>query len=201
MKTDALAAALKADILRTDRPATPTNITNCFACGGSYIYKGPNGENSGRFCSEKCREAYDAGYRRPALPAVKYGRLTAPSVSTGCPATQSGLPELGWKTLSLEVMHACGTFATMPCRQPRGCRGGGGQVNEENCAACWSTGAGRALPRSRRFSTRPRRMPKQRGSIRRSCSPRDSSPTCSHSPARCRAPATRPRTEAHGSPA
>jgi hypothetical protein len=59
MKADKLAAALKADILRTDRPTAPTNITNCFACGGSYIYKGPNGENSGRFCSEKCREAYD----------------------------------------------------------------------------------------------------------------------------------------------
>src|SRR5262249_51929703 len=40
MKTDALVAALKADILRPSTP-TPSSSTNCFLCGRSYGYGGP----------------------------------------------------------------------------------------------------------------------------------------------------------------
>jgi hypothetical protein len=57
MKTDALAAALKTDLLRTDLPATPS-IDDCFLCGRSFVYR-----DSGRFCSERCRERYDADRR------------------------------------------------------------------------------------------------------------------------------------------
>ena len=60
MKTDALVAALKADILRPSTP-TPSSSTNCFLCGRSYGYGGPRGDASGRFCSDRCREGYDAG--------------------------------------------------------------------------------------------------------------------------------------------
>jgi hypothetical protein len=60
-KIATLAAALKADILSTDRPSTPSSSIDCFLCGRSYTYKGPNGDDSGRFCSDKCREAYDRG--------------------------------------------------------------------------------------------------------------------------------------------
>jgi hypothetical protein len=59
-----LADALKADIL-ADRPFTSPSSVECFLCERSYIYKGPNGDDSGRFCSDKCRESYDAAYRRP----------------------------------------------------------------------------------------------------------------------------------------
>jgi hypothetical protein len=62
MKTDALAAALKADILRPSTP-TPSSSTDCFLCGRSYVYRRPRGDDSGRFCSDPCREAYDAGRR------------------------------------------------------------------------------------------------------------------------------------------
>jgi hypothetical protein len=62
MKTDALAAALKADLLRTDGPATPS-IDDCFLCGRSFVYRGPTGDDSGRFCSDRCREGYDGGRR------------------------------------------------------------------------------------------------------------------------------------------
>jgi hypothetical protein len=60
-----LAAALKADILSTDRPSTPSSSIDCFLCGRSFTHRGHKGDLSGRFCSDKCREAYDAGYRRP----------------------------------------------------------------------------------------------------------------------------------------
>jgi hypothetical protein len=59
-----LAAALKADIL-CQSTSTPSSSVECFLCGRSYTYKALSGDDSGRFCSDKCREAYDAGYRRP----------------------------------------------------------------------------------------------------------------------------------------
>src|SRR5262245_34529530 len=59
-----LAAALKADLLRQST-STPSSSVECFLCGRSYTYKEPTGDDSGRFCSDKCREAYDAGCRRP----------------------------------------------------------------------------------------------------------------------------------------
>jgi hypothetical protein len=37
------------------------NIANCFSCGQSMIYRGPQGDDNGRFCSSRCREWYDAG--------------------------------------------------------------------------------------------------------------------------------------------
>jgi hypothetical protein len=37
------------------------NIVPCVACGYTYAYKGRHGELSGRFCSPKCQNWYDAG--------------------------------------------------------------------------------------------------------------------------------------------
>jgi hypothetical protein len=62
MKTDALAAALKADILRPSTPA-PSSSIDCFLCGRSFTYREPKGDENTRFCSDRCREAYDAGLR------------------------------------------------------------------------------------------------------------------------------------------
>jgi hypothetical protein len=59
MKTDQLAAALLRDRKRTSTLANP--IVECFACGASFSYRGPNGDDSGRFCLIRCREAYDRG--------------------------------------------------------------------------------------------------------------------------------------------
>jgi hypothetical protein len=38
-----------------------TDFNICFLCGGRFDYIGPNGDDSGRFCSDQCREAYDSG--------------------------------------------------------------------------------------------------------------------------------------------
>lgn len=58
----------------------PPRVAGCFLCGRSYSLQAPTGDNSTRFCSDKCREAYDAG----AMPvaelnpyAVDQGRIIA----------------------------------------------------------------------------------------------------------------------------
>jgi hypothetical protein len=33
----------------------------CLTCGRQFIYKVANGDDSGRFCSTRCREGFDAG--------------------------------------------------------------------------------------------------------------------------------------------
>jgi hypothetical protein len=57
-KTERLAQVLLRD---RDRPGTINGSVACFACGRSYLYKGPNGDDSGMFCSANCRTAYDLG--------------------------------------------------------------------------------------------------------------------------------------------
>ncbi len=56
-----LAAALKSEILRQPT-STPSSSIECFLCGASFTYRGPHGNDSGRFCSGQCREAYDRGW-------------------------------------------------------------------------------------------------------------------------------------------
>jgi hypothetical protein len=57
-----LTKALLADRKRADRrTASPLNV--CFLCGRGFIYRGPNGDDSARFCSARCRESYDHGRR------------------------------------------------------------------------------------------------------------------------------------------
>ena len=64
MKTEQLAAALLAD--RNREVQERTDITKCFMCGVSMLYRGS------RFCSDRCRDFYDLGeagheqdWRRP----------------------------------------------------------------------------------------------------------------------------------------
>ena len=54
MKTATIANIIKRDLL-SDRQAQPT-AAKCYACG-----KGLVGDTSGRFCSLRCRDAFDAG--------------------------------------------------------------------------------------------------------------------------------------------
>jgi hypothetical protein len=80
MKTDKLADALKADLLRRT-PKKSTSIEQCFSCGRSFTYRGPVGDNSGRFCSDRCREWYDAGnpaYDSDYLSKTKYSLPIGP---------------------------------------------------------------------------------------------------------------------------
>ena len=55
--------AIAAEILR-DRETRISKSTNvgdmpCFKCGKLFEYRGPRGDNSGRFCSDHCRAEYD----------------------------------------------------------------------------------------------------------------------------------------------
>jgi hypothetical protein len=54
------------------RPAARAG--GCFLCGKSYSPQPPTGDDSTRFCSTKCREAYDAG----AMPAVELNAFAVP---------------------------------------------------------------------------------------------------------------------------
>jgi hypothetical protein len=60
LSTTKLTAAILHDHDRAgDR--SPQNLANCFSCGQSMIYRGSQGDDSGRFCSTRCREWHDAG--------------------------------------------------------------------------------------------------------------------------------------------
>jgi hypothetical protein len=59
MKKENLARAILAD---RNRPQTVTSVMGCFACGRSYAPKPPSGDDSTRFCSDTCRNAYDNGF-------------------------------------------------------------------------------------------------------------------------------------------
>ena len=53
MRNTGLAAAIEADLLRQDRQRA--DITSCFQCGYGMMYR------NSRFCSDRCRDFYDAG--------------------------------------------------------------------------------------------------------------------------------------------
>jgi hypothetical protein len=57
--TKKLAAAIERDLLAKRPKSEPT--PDCFACGRGYMPKPPTGDDSTRFCSVRCREAFDAG--------------------------------------------------------------------------------------------------------------------------------------------
>jgi hypothetical protein len=46
--------------------------TKCFLCHASYLYKVPDGDRSGRFCSSRCQDAYDHVGLRYRSPEVCY---------------------------------------------------------------------------------------------------------------------------------
>ena len=55
-----LAAAIERDLLRNEPPRT--HAPECFACGRSFLPRPCDGDDDNwRFCSRRCREAYDAG--------------------------------------------------------------------------------------------------------------------------------------------
>jgi hypothetical protein len=60
-RADLLDETERVEALRIGKP------TRCFVCHAGFIYQGPQGDSSGRFCGPRCRIAYDGGLRyRPA---------------------------------------------------------------------------------------------------------------------------------------
>jgi predicted nucleic acid-binding Zn ribbon protein len=80
MKTEQLAAALLAD--RNREVQERTDITKCFICGYSMLDRGS------RFCSDRCREWFDAG-NNPVDNATSYD-LAGWRVITGPPGIETG---------------------------------------------------------------------------------------------------------------
>jgi hypothetical protein len=59
-KAAKLAEALLRDRERKTAPVKSTEETApCFQCGRPFVYRGPRGDDSGRFCSDQCRIEYD----------------------------------------------------------------------------------------------------------------------------------------------
>jgi predicted nucleic acid-binding Zn ribbon protein len=46
--------------------------TKCFLCRASYLYCGSVGDDSGRFCSDRCRDAYDFSGLRYRSPEARF---------------------------------------------------------------------------------------------------------------------------------
>src|SRR5262245_15871031 len=57
-KTDSLAAAIKAGLLRPDKPKN-TNVTPCVTCGRPTLIQ--NGDPESPYCSTRCKEALASG--------------------------------------------------------------------------------------------------------------------------------------------
>jgi hypothetical protein len=46
-----------------EKPEHGADFDRCFSCGHGMVYSGPQGDDSGRFCSDHCRDWFDAGNR------------------------------------------------------------------------------------------------------------------------------------------
>jgi hypothetical protein len=92
--TAKLAALIEED--RQKRAARPKHeAPTCFSCGREFTHKGPQGDDSGRFCSSRCREWFDAGNPASESPAVTVERvnrvpLRAWKVTAGPPGLEVG---------------------------------------------------------------------------------------------------------------
>ena len=100
MKVKKLAAAMLRD---RQRQATSSSAIDCFLCGRSFTYQGARGDDSGRFCSDNCRDRHTAGLRKNGLPKRK---LDPKSPSLGAwraiaqkSAHRMGVKEDPWKSL------------------------------------------------------------------------------------------------------
>jgi hypothetical protein len=91
-KTARLARAL----LRDRERATAINSTaSCFLCDRSYTYRGPSGDDSGRFCGRLCRQAYDAGSRPQSSPQLYSLRAGPVGFFISCPGCRQEFESKG----------------------------------------------------------------------------------------------------------
>src|SRR5262245_19735200 len=86
-RSDQLAAAIARDILA--RPEPQSKYPSCFSCGRTYS------RGEGRFCSERCREGFDAGvppYDPDYVRKVSEEPSSAWRVVAGPPGVNIGSP-------------------------------------------------------------------------------------------------------------
>ena len=71
------------------------NVVDCFACGRAFLYKGPSGDDSGRFCHQRCREWFDAGNPAQAPVNVMSVPIRDWKVVAGPPGVKLGASYYG----------------------------------------------------------------------------------------------------------
>lgn len=74
MRAATLAKAIERDTLaHINRRAEPSlSYNDCFTCGRSFHYRPSTTDDNGRFCSSRCRKAYDAGTAAHSLARNMY---------------------------------------------------------------------------------------------------------------------------------
>jgi hypothetical protein len=81
-----LAAEIREDLLAEKEAPAGTlkegEPTKCFLCRASFIYRRATGDASGRFCSDRCRDAHDAGARYKSTTIRYLDRLGKPMQAT-----------------------------------------------------------------------------------------------------------------------
>jgi len=109
MRLKKLAAALLAD---REREPSRHNIVPCFVCGHTFVYGGRRSDVSGRFCSLRCQDWYDAGNKLIADEMIyrwRDGRpmpKTSDAFRTNCAHCRKEFESLGLRCCSSECEHA-----------------------------------------------------------------------------------------------
>jgi hypothetical protein len=101
VKAAVLARAIERDLLQVERPKA--DASKCFLCGRGYLWRPSDNDDSTRFCSARCREAFDAG-ARPQDERFEYWR-TAGRVIAGPPGVERYDPLAGSKQLSRGIIR------------------------------------------------------------------------------------------------
>jgi hypothetical protein len=117
-----LTKAIERDLLAERPRAAPT--PECFACSRACTPKPPTGDDSTRFCSDRCREVFDAGlFRNVDLPAAAdwIGVDTSRMVQAAGPPIQR-CDRCGGLCVEMYRKQG-GTFCHWRCRddKPRDC--------------------------------------------------------------------------------
>jgi endogenous inhibitor of DNA gyrase (YacG/DUF329 family) len=153
---ESLTAHIKADLLKSARHRDTT--PKCFACGREFTPKpSVEDDNTHRFCSQRCRRAYDRGFPRcEELPTAtdlvgvdtSHDRQVAGTPIPSCTACGALCVEL--------YKDARGPFCSWRCRdgKPRDCIVCGKSLyNTPRKGPYCSTGCANDLSAKRRKST------------------------------------------------
>jgi hypothetical protein len=145
-----LAARLLADRQRSERADTSL-YNSCFLCGRGFVYRGPMGDDSGRFCCPDHRQQYDDGSR-----AATYSRRQHFSMRMGkagfwieCPCGKQ-FESRGWRFCSVQCQREAREYAeTMAVRAEVG-------MDAPVKRKCQKAGCTRSIPNWRRGRRTPR---------------------------------------------
>ena len=109
-----LAEEIKSDLLTEAEESTGLKFgspTKCLLCRAGFVYRGLDGENSGRFCSDRCRELYDSGLRyRPV--SIRYGDANGQQMTP----TDDGF-RIACRSCGVQFVSKGLAFCSDDCRQ------------------------------------------------------------------------------------